>query len=186
MNSTARNIQREANMCELYADGSTLDEIGALYGITRERVRQLVGRHGFNGKHGGKRIRGAKRKAEREEQSAAARDARCAAMFGCDYATVVALNEGLTPWNKGALSKKYSMQRRNAIRRSIPWQFNYPEWHQVWVDSGHLSERGRGDGYVMGRNNDDGPYVFWNVHICTSSENIKEGYVFRARRKSAA
>lgn len=181
-----KGIQREAAMCEMFVDGMTLDEIGVVYGLTRERVRQLIGRHGFTGQHGGRRIRTAKRKAEREEAAAEARDAKCMAMFGCSYDTVVELNGGLTPWNRSSLSRKYACQMRTAAHRGIVWQFNYPEWHEVWTESGHLADRGRGQGYVMARHDDDGPYVFWNVHICTSSENIKEGYVFRARRKSAA
>lgn len=45
--------EREIEMTILYKEGKTLQEIGDLYGITRERVRQLLKRHGITGSDGG-------------------------------------------------------------------------------------------------------------------------------------
>lgn len=38
--------ERDAAILEQYADGETLEEIGARFAITRERVRQIVVKHG--------------------------------------------------------------------------------------------------------------------------------------------
>jgi hypothetical protein len=51
-------------MAERVRAGETMDAIAADYGLTRERVRQLVKRHGVTGENG-KRVRRRKRKAER-------------------------------------------------------------------------------------------------------------------------
>lgn len=44
------SLQREYKMAEMYKRGKTMQEIGDMYGITRERVRQLIGRTGVSGK----------------------------------------------------------------------------------------------------------------------------------------
>jgi hypothetical protein len=51
-------------MAERVRAGETMDAIAADYGLTRERVRQLVKRHGVTGEDG-KRVRRRKRTAER-------------------------------------------------------------------------------------------------------------------------
>ena len=38
--------QRDAAMVERYSDGETLDAIGQSFGITRERVRQIIAKVG--------------------------------------------------------------------------------------------------------------------------------------------
>lgn len=43
---TKRNLAREGQMAALYAEGKTLQNIGDQFGITRERVRQILARLG--------------------------------------------------------------------------------------------------------------------------------------------
>lgn len=71
---------------------------------------------------------------------------------------------------------QYSWHKYDAIARGIPFAFSYEEWLKVWIDSGHLHERGHKRGqYCMARFNDQGPYAVWNVKIVTCTENISEG-----------
>lgn len=73
----SKTAQRDAEMVELYADGLTLEQIGERFGVTRERVRQIVAKVGGPGAAEARAVRGARREAERQ---AAMSDAR--ARFG--------------------------------------------------------------------------------------------------------
>jgi hypothetical protein len=46
--SRVRNQDRELVICALYSGGETLEEIGARFGICRERVRQICKRNGLS------------------------------------------------------------------------------------------------------------------------------------------
>ena len=41
-----RNHEREAVMAQLYRDGKTLQDVADVFGLTRERVRQILARAG--------------------------------------------------------------------------------------------------------------------------------------------
>lgn len=74
-----------------------------------------------------------------------------------------------------ALRRKYYVQGMNACGRGILFKLTFEEWLQIWLESGHLRERGTGgDKYVMARNGDQGPYKVGNVRIVTCSQNSKE------------
>lgn len=54
-------------------------------------------------------------------------------------------------------------------------KLTFEEWLQIWVDSGHLHERGRKRGqYVMSRVNDLGSYEVGNVFIQTGKQNNRD------------
>jgi transposase len=48
-------MNRNEQMAEYYKRGWTLERIGQKYGITRERVRQIVKKQGLTWKDGGQR-----------------------------------------------------------------------------------------------------------------------------------
>lgn len=78
----------------------------------------------------------------------------------------------------------YRAQRNNAKARDILFQISYIEWLELWADSGHLHERGlKGDGYVMSRFNDNGPYHKDNIEIIKTSENTRQPQVVKRRLK---
>lgn len=83
--------------------------------------------------------------------------------------------------------KVYLVQRRNAKRRDIPWEFNYIQWWRKWCESGKWNQRGIGSyQYVMSRFGDNGPYSYENTRICTSRKNHKETtytHTLEGRRK---
>ncbi len=80
---------------------------------------------------------------------------------------------------------KYIMQRANAQRRCINWDFDFPSWWKMWEDSGKWEQRGNKAGnYYMCRSNDIGPYSPLNCRIDTMSENALESW--RVRRTPPA
>lgn len=170
--------KRVLAMAALYRDGFTLEQIGAQYGITRERVRQVLTKHaGLTGKDGGLRVRAERTRTAKHTE----RESRYFAKYGCSFeqwqelrrigADMVEAGRGVaqTPL------RAWSNQRNNAIRRGIAWDLNVWEWWTVWQQSGHWGQRGRGMGYVMCRKGDIGPYAVGNVYIATAAHNSSEG-----------
>lgn len=73
------------------------------------------------------------------------------------------------------VAKKYSNHKKNAHKRSIPWEFTLATWWKMWCDSGKWELRGTKKGhYVMGRFQDLGPYSPTNVAIILHSDNSKD------------
>lgn len=162
-------------MAGLYRRGKTLAEVGAIFGVTRERVRQLIKRIGVTSDDGGHKQRARDRKARAKAESIKLRDARTQAVYGCDWAVAVALNGGVTALRSKGITGAYYQHRRNAINHGTEWHFTLPLWLQTWQASGHFHERGRaGDSYVMARYGDAGPYSPSNVYITTLRTNSRD------------
>jgi hypothetical protein len=69
----------------------------------------------------------------------------------------------------------FSQQRRDAKKRSIPFEFEFSDWLMFWVRSGHLAQRGARKGqYVMARYQDKGPYTRFNTQIILCEQNHKD------------
>lgn len=167
---------RTLAMAEMYRNGSTLEQIGAQYGVTRERVRQLLTKFlGMSAKDGGK----TKMTERRRAKKAARKDAESLARWGCTYSQYVELiNHGKAMVAQGAKRERtptgaFISQRRNAKSRGIDWNLSLWEWWTIWQESGRWEERGRGHGYMMCRHGDIGPYEVGNVFIQTGSHNSK-------------
>lgn len=156
---------RSERMAALYKSGRTLEQIGAEYGVTRERVRQIITKHhGLTAKHGG----ATKIAKEKRKRFYADRDSRSMKKWGCPFSQYVLLRDAVKP------VRAYHCQRQNAAARGIGWELNLWQWWTIWQESGHWNERGRGRGYNMCRKLDQGPYSVENVYIATASDNIKE------------
>jgi hypothetical protein len=153
---------REAQMGALYRSGKTLQEIGDSYGITRERVRQLITKfYGLTAPDGGQH----KQTEEKRVKFEARRNAASLKRVGCNWDQYLILREAKKP------TRAYASQRQNAARRGIAWELNLWQWWSIWQQSGKWSERGRGNGYMMCRNHDVGPYAVGNVYVATGCEN---------------
>lgn len=169
------DMARVDAMAQMYRAGRTLEDIGAVFGVTRERVRQIIAkRTDLTAEKGGGSVRSLSRKLAKQRKN----DERCLSKYGCTYEQYRSLvrkgkeimangeKRGRTP--TGA----YHSQRMNAILRGIEWNLTLWEWWQVWCDSGKWEERGRGkDRYVMCRFRDEGAYEVGNVYIATHSHN---------------
>jgi hypothetical protein len=159
-----------------YVSGETLDVIGKDYGVTRERVRQILTKHyGIRAQDGGQSE--ATRKYRKEFNRK--RDARSVRVWGCIYREYLRILK-----HPDKPTYAYWAQRKNADKRKIGWELSLWQWWKLWEQSGHWAERGRGKGYHMCRLNDAGPYAVDNVYIATGTENMKDYWVNRRAAES--
>ncbi len=166
---------RTERMVGLFRTGNTLQQIGDEYGITRERVRQIISRAGIKREDGGVYIKRFLNAAHKERKPK--RDGRYHVFYGCSKEDAERLNCGKKVSVKGSHAHLYSRQRRNANRRGIAWEITFPQWLEIWIASGHFDERGRGKGYCMARFGDSGPYHPDNVEIITVAQNSSDSYI---------
>jgi hypothetical protein len=173
------NYESRANgMLALYKQGHTLQSIGEHYGLTRERVRQILTRT-FNvrGDGGGAHVKGELKRAAYLAQ----RDRRYQQRYGCTH----------EEWKRLSLAKvciAYKYMRRTAGTRGIEFRLTLADFWALWEQSGKWSERGRGRGrYCMSRINDAGAYEVGNVVILTNEDNVrlyaisKKGHAMRPK-----
>lgn len=166
---------RATQMAAMYREGLTLAKIGQCYGVTRERVRQILKSEGMTWRDGGAN----KRMETRRNARDAAKTAQSIRRWGFDTETMDAFRaEGLTV--------AYVRQRSNARMRGIAWNFDFAAWISVWQTSGKLHLRGRGKGkYVMSRVGDCGAYELGNVHIQLATSNSRDAVKkWRGKRKA--
>ncbi len=156
-------MTRNETICVLYRDGKTLAEIGETYGISRERVRQLVA--GIHRREGGQAVRSARR----AEHMAALANTQSRLKWGCDWDQYRAI--------RGKPSIAWCRHRQTARARGIAFELTLWQWWTIWQESGHWDERGNGaEKYAMCRFNDVGPYAVGNVYIATNSQNSKDRF----------
>lgn len=168
--------ERADAMAAMYRAGKTLGEIGALYGVSRERVRQIISKYrGLSSENGGQAVRS---KIERE-RTRARKEADCYSKHGCSLSQLKELRAlGRQMAAKGFTRERtpigaFIRQRHNAIGRGIEWRITLWEWWAIWVESGKWDERGRtADAYVMCRFSDDGAYEVGNVYVATAHHNV--------------
>lgn len=176
MSDAAKNARAEkvAIMAAMYSNGCTLEQIGKRFNVTRERVRQLLRKDtALTANDGGRNVTSARAKSQRQ----AKRDAACLARWGCTYSQHKELlrigrqmrAEGCGP--EQTPTRAWASQRQNAKRRGIGWELTLWDWWQIWHRSGKWEQRGRGQGYVMARVGDDGPYAIGNIYITTAIDN---------------
>lgn len=73
------------------------------------------------------------------------------------------------------LKDAWIFQRARAQKRGIEFLLTFEEWLKIWMDSGHIHERGKfKHQYCMARNGDCGPYAVGNVSIMTMEKNQSE------------
>ena len=74
--------------------------------------------------------------------------------------------------------KLYTQQKSNAKQRGIEFLLTLDEWKQIWLDSGHWEQRGRGaTKYCMSRTGDTGAYEAGNVFIQLGRNNVSDGNI---------
>lgn len=176
----AAKLARAKTFAHLFKGGKTYQEIGDLFGLTRERVRQLISFAGVTRHEGGAAKNADKTALLRSSAIAEKRKERNSEFIdelGCTRQVAIEINGGKNVWGKGAASRAFLNQKRSAMRREIEWKFTFPDWWRVWQESGKWALRGRGQGYCMARWGDSGAYEPSNVYICTIGENFSHSYL---------
>ncbi len=170
MTLAEKRLARAEKMATKYRIGATLREIGDYYGITRERVRQIMtGELGITWKDGGVHHR----MKARREAAKARKDQQYIRKYGMTFAQYKKINPDSSDYY-GSPIGKHRRQLQNARNRDIEWNLTFAEWWEIWQQSGKWQERGRGRGYVMSRYEDKGAYVVGNVRIIPGPENNSE------------
>ena len=165
-------------MQSMYEQGQTLKQIGERFGVSRERVRQILSQRGIDGRHGGRTIRTAQKEAAealRQEKSS-----RLHWDIPAQLRDELRAKYGPTTSHRSPF-RAYIAQRRNARVRGIAWEFTFATWWDVWVTSGKWELRGRWTGYEMARYGDVGPYSPSNIYICDHGQNIRDYYKYRRK-----
>lgn len=171
---SADAVIRGERMAAMFRNGYTLQQIGNQYDLTRERVRQIITKHhGLKAEHGGQHVIAERGRRERQSKQDAALMSRC----GCtldQWREMRRIGREMVDAGVGFYRtplRAYSSQRANAARRGIGWELSLWQWWQIWQCSGKWERRGRGQGYVMCRKGDVGPYSVGNVFIAPATEN---------------
>lgn len=154
---------RTEAMIAMYRQGITLAKIGEKFGVTRERVRQLIRAAGFLEKAGASIAARAKQERAKRERAL-----RCMDKWDVDLATWKRCRQDGT-------IRRFESHRNAAKSRCIPFCLTFGQWLAIWENSGkaHLSGKGKGR-YCMSRINDAGGYEVGNVHIQPCVENSRE------------
>lgn len=171
--------ERNNEIAELYKSGKTLEDISLVYNLTRERVRQVLRAVGVARKEGGSAIRALSNQVADAAARASAKEARALVEFGCDHETAVRINGGTAFYRQKSPSSAYLHQKRAASVRGVDWQLTFPQWWDIWQQSGKWGMRGRGgDAYCMARKGDAGPYTAESVYITTNRQNSSDSYIW--------
>lgn len=172
----SKDTGRDTNICNMFKSGLTLEEISKKYGVTRERIRQILKSYGITGKDGGQSVRAAERARVEAIKAKQRSDRRKRKSLGCDLNEWKYYRSFDEDYTKTPI-RAFIEQRRNARSRGIEWSLTINEWFSIWEASGKWDQRGReGDSYVMARHGDYGGYKIGNVKIITMRENSKEYY----------
>lgn len=148
--------KRAAEMADLYRQGETLEQIGSKFGVTRERVRQIISRtFGLNGADGGASVKSrkaAEARAEREARLIARREAR----WGCtteQFKTIPRPAKTKFRYDKANYSGRYKQDS---------WDLNIWQWWSIWQASGHRLDDRR---YCLRRHDPSKPHSATNTYI---------------------
>lgn len=151
-----------------YKAGRTLAHIGCEYGVSRERIRQILKLVGVQPEDGGTKSFIPIRIAAKQQLI----ESKIMLKHGMPYRKFMQI---LSAYGRSPL-KKFLQQRNSAKKRGIGWELSFGEWWRIWEASGRWPERGVG-GYVMARRGDVGPYSKRNIEICTSSQNSRDAHI---------
>lgn len=185
-----RNERAEAIVI-MYQSGKTLAQVGEHFGVTRERIRQIIAKYARTNNYqvvGGQAVQSFikvgdvhKRKIEKLERM----ERRSLRRWGLtlDQYRAISCEFGSASHSKSPFNK-FTQQRYSSRKRGIGWQFTFADWWRIWQESGRWQERGRGQGYCMARYGDSGPYSPDNVYICTVGQNFSDSHLIDHPRRN--
>ena len=167
---------RSEVMFSMYSAGKTLAEIGDAYGVSSERVRQILKKyHDHDRSFGGASFSAGQKK----KTKVLTRSEKCIKRHGCtleDYNNLLSIGKKMMadgqPRRRTPCGA-FTQQKNSANQRGITWNLKLWDWWQIWEKSGKFYQRGRhSDEYVMCRFKDKGGYEVGNVYIATVTHNL--------------
>lgn len=165
-----------AQIKSLYQAGFTQRQIAAQFGVTHQRISQILTKIGVRRSEGGISVQPPFISLLQYRS-----DERCRQKWGVSLSTRREILRDYGHWPFLA----YGDHRYNASRRSIPFLLTFDQWWTLWMQSGKWALRGRRPGYhgyVMARAGDKGPYTLGNVRVTTQSDNMVEHGALRQHR----
>lgn len=176
-------------IAEKYKSGLTLSEIGKEYGVSRERIRQILSLFGLTRVDGGSSTRSilkCQEVSQKNKSKQEKKEKKIFSVYGCSVEFLEQMR-GDGDYKKSPL-QKYRRQKQNARTRGIEFNLTLHEWWDLWSESGHWDDMGLGKGkYHMCRICDAGSYEVGNVEIKPHEENSREARLMDKvyQRKSA-
>lgn len=177
---------REKEMLALLKNGKSLQEVGDVFNLTGERVRQLVKKYFAHTSKDS--VRGLIRAVVRID---AIKDMEIKAnkkyfdSYGVSKECLIEINDSIKR-GIGTPAYYFSQQKKNALNRGKEFNLTLKEWWDIWQESGKYSLRGIGKGYCMARWGDSGGYEVGNVYICTMAQNSSDSYITKPASDRAA
>lgn len=171
----------------MWLHGKTYLEIGRKFGLTTERIRQIISQgcrirkiH-FDYKCGGK----FKAAVLRDREKCKKRYYAFMPLYKCTRGEYDLINRKAK--FKGYSEKIYlpfCQQKQNAKIRNIKFELSFPQWYEIWSQSGKLGVRGKGrNGYVMSRYGDMGAYSIGNVEIISAVQNNRDTWKYKSMKQ---
>lgn len=162
----------------LYRSGATLSAIGDLYGLTRQRVQQLLSKyHGITAKDGGHYLLSQRKKSA----VADLKDAAAMLRYGVTHDELIKMRKlGDTIREAGGKHPIaiFTLQRAKTKFYGQEWGLSLKEWWRVWEESGMWWQYGR-PGYALMRKDTSLGFIPGNVEI------RKVGWKEGARRRGS-
>lgn len=166
---------RDKELIEMFKSGATYNGLAERYGVSKQRIHQILKREGVSSAEGGCTVRTARKTAE----NYIAKEAAYLKKYGCtlsQYEEIENMRKSMQAagktWQTTPLAAYYG-QKSSAKYRGVPFKLTLWEWWSIWKGSGRWDERGLGmRGYVMCRHGDQGAYEVGNVFIDKSVNNV--------------
>lgn len=156
--------KRDAEIVRLYTqEAQTMEQIGDLFNVNKERIRQILNCHNITKHDGGASLRRAIANQSKDADKQAAKKKRCLRLYGCTPEERD--NYG---WHarSGTLTYKYKVFKHNCINRKIVFKLTLLEWIEIWMQSNHLAEMGTGKGrYYMTTIDKSQGYIYANTIV---------------------
>lgn len=177
-----KNGARYSEIAGMWKSGVVMEDIAKRYGVSRQRIQQILKNQNLEREDGGQAIDKFKRAHEivaKQKEREKAKEIRCQAKWGM---SLIEYREHVDKWGNtakiGSPMHRFMIQRKTAIHtRKIGWELSFADWWRFWQESGKWDERGRGKGYGMSRYGDTGPYAKGNIYICTIGQNFSDSYL---------
>ncbi len=170
---------REIDMRLRFVGGASLEEIGAVHNVTRERVRQILKkRFGMTARKGDGGALPARHAAAVENKKAyiSAREKACQRRHGCSLAERATIPRRATD--------KFRSHRNNYVRHERGgWNLTMWQWWNLWNGSGHnWADSSRANGWTIAAADGSKPISVENHRFIRSGLLISEAALKRPWR----